>query len=851
MELSAQGQVWATGGMQADYAQLVIGALAVSLAAICYLHDELAGKTRPWRATALFALLQGIVAWAGIFFWSVTPEYKLEVWTRAGGFLSYLLLLRFGMPKRLPLPTAFLFLLQVATAFFPVGSVPILPGDAAPVNWPQVAEAGLFAWLIFAADSAAVRLRMWNRAGSLKLCGGFLALMLLGWLGTGYIDKDTEEELRGYLRARAEIAAVSVRPELIAAFEGFMATGDGPGYAYVNPELQAVQRTSSEIKGLYVVVRRGPDIFFAYSSETEESSGNEAGNRYRRYPDELWQTFSAGHSATAGPYADEWGTFVSAFAPVTSPTGKTIAVLGLDLDAGEWQRTIFRHRLAPISLTLLLFSLGILYVVNRQRLVAAMAKTAASEERFALAMQGANDGLWDWNVATGAVYFSPQWKRMLGVAPDEAETDLRQWAELIHPSERDAVLAELRAYLRGRVDRLECEVRMRHRDGHYIDVLVRAFAVRRGSKDPVPVRVVGTQVDITEKNIAARELQMAKDAAEQSARTRSAFLANMSHEIRTPIHAILGFAQLMRHDENLEPEQQDHLVSIQRNGEYLLGVINEVLEMSKLESARIELHPEEFSLPKALLEVGSLFAGQMKEKGLRYIADGLETLPRYVRADKQKLRQILVNLLGNAVKFTETGQIHVTVSLEPIAQDEGRLIWEVSDSGPGIAAEEQERIFQPFIQAESGVKAGGTGLGLAISREYARLMGGDIWVVSQLNQGSRFRLEIPVHVEHAATSCIVTEEPAAGGEPDPMQKLAVRPEGEATNFDEIVPEGLAAELRDAIRRARIDECEVLLERLRSVCPATTERLKAHLRRFEYGKMLSLLPDETSKPNQGA
>ena len=163
----------------------------------------------------------------------------------------------------------------------------------------------------------------------------------------------------------------------------------------------------------------------------------------------------------------------------TQAMEEPLAALGLDMAAEDWIRTIFRHRLAPICVTLLLFLIGTLYFASRQRLLAAMEQTAASEERFALAMQGANDGLWDWNVATGEVYFSPQWKRMLGLPPDEPETDLRQWAELLHPEDRDGALAQLRAYLRGRVERLEYEVRMRHRDGHYIDVLARAFAVRR------------------------------------------------------------------------------------------------------------------------------------------------------------------------------------------------------------------------------------------------------------------------------------------------------------------------------------------------------------------------------------
>lgn len=854
MELTAQGHTLAAYGLQADYFQFVYGAVALILAALCFLRAGSRRSKKIGRALVLFALLQGIAGWLEIFTWSLLP-HSLKFCVAVLGLLSYAALGRAAWLYRSNWKSVelrreakwaefvlsfglLLFLTQVVLADFPALQGWVLRESAAPISWIQVALLTIMIFMAAFCLPAVVS----RKEIRLSLAVAFLALLLCGEAATDYIARDTDSELRENLQSQAKIAAVAVQPEWIALFDNFMSSGDRADYHFVNPELQAIRKINLDIKSIYLTVLRQGEIVFAYSSEEEAVSGNEAGRRYKRYPPELLQAFSSGRSATVGPYTDEWGSFVSAFAVVGDSSGPEInAVLGIDLDAADWQKTVFRHRLAPICITLLFFIIGLIYFVNRQRLLAAMAQTAASEERFALAMQGANDGLWDWDLTTGEVYFSPQWRRMMGLSLDETGTGLKQWAELLHPEDRDQALEELRDYLQGRVERLEYEVRMRHRDGHYLDVLARAFAVRKG-QERKPVRLVGTQVDITEKNATARALAAAKAEAEQAARARSAFLANMSHEIRTPIHAILGFTQLMQQDANLTQQQRDHMLTIRHNGEYLLAIINEVLEMAKLEAAKPELHQEVFELSGLLLEIAPLFNGQMQEKGLHYSCNGLAALALQVRADKQKLRQILINLMGNAVKFTEAGQIHVTARLEKdTATAQARLVWEVMDSGPGVAEEDRERIFIPFVQAAFGAKIGGTGLGLAISREYARLMGGDITMTSWTGKGSVFRFEVPLE--------LATEFPANEAVA-PLYPLRRVEEGPVNIVDSAsltgLPPDLVSELRDAVVRARIDECEVLIERLRLVCPITAERLLGQLRRYEYGKVLAFLQGEQKK-----
>jgi signal transduction histidine kinase/CheY-like chemotaxis protein len=240
-------------------------------------------------------------------------------------------------------------------------------------------------------------------------------------------------------------------------------------------------------------------------------------------------------------------------------------------------------------------------------------------------------------------------------------------------------------------------------------------------------------------------MRIEKEAAEKSNLAKSAFLANMSHELRTPLNAILGFSQLLSRGENLDQDQRDNLQTITQSGTHLLALINDILDMSKIEAGRAELSAHPFDLREMLSALEAMFSLKAREKGLTLIFDLAPDVPPYIVSDEGKLRQVIVNLVGNAVKFTPTGGATLRVRARPEPGNDVRLFFEVEDTGVGIAPGEIETLFEPFVQTRSGTEAmEGTGLGLPISRKYVSLMGGKVTAKSEPGKGSIFSFDVRV-----------------------------------------------------------------------------------------------------------
>jgi len=334
---------------------------------------------------------------------------------------------------------------------------------------------------------------------------------------------------------------------------------------------------------------------------------------------------------------------------------------------------------------------------------------------------------------------NPAMARMHGYAtPEEMVANVTDLASQVYadPEDRRRILESLDRT--GWVHNYEYQAR--RKDGQLIWVLLSGRTVTDTAGHLLYYQ--GTCLDITEHKHMA-ELQAAKAQAEIANRAKSVFLANMSHEIRTPMNAILGFTQLLLRDPAITPEQRTDLETIDRNGEYLLALLNDVLELSKIEAQRATLKLAPCGLRQLAASVCSMFSARVAAKNLAFTVDLAPDLPSSVLADDGKVRQILVNLLGNAVKFTESGSIALRLRALPQDRDHWLVQAEVEDTGPGIAPDEIGHLFQQFEQTAAGRKAGtGTGLGLAISREFARMMEGDIAVRSVEGHGSVFTVTL-------------------------------------------------------------------------------------------------------------
>ncbi|MFB2939430.1 PAS domain S-box protein [Aerosakkonemataceae cyanobacterium BLCC-F154] len=328
-----------------------------------------------------------------------------------------------------------------------------------------------------------------------------------------------------------------------------------------------------------------------------------------------------------------------------------------------------------------------------------------------------------------------EWERTLGYSLSELEGS--SFWDYVHPDDLESTLGAV-ADLINQKQVINFVNRFRCFDGSYCWIEWRSF--------PIGKLIYSAARDISDRKQVEQELQQAKEAAEAANQAKSAFLATMSHELRTPLNAILGFAQLMNRDATLNPDYQNYMKIIHSNGNYLLKLINEILELSKIEAGRIFLEKKAIDLFEFLQSLHTTFSQQVSNQELQVNLEIFPQVPQYIITDPQKLQQVLINLIGNAIKFTKKGKVTLRVSLE-FPESFLSLRFEVEDTGVGIAPEDLKMIFDAFAQAPAGRQTEeGTGLGLTISRKFIQLMGGKITVNSNLGKGSTFAFTLPVKI---------------------------------------------------------------------------------------------------------
>ncbi|MBI9044637.1 MAG: PAS domain S-box protein [Anaerolineaceae bacterium] len=404
-------------------------------------------------------------------------------------------------------------------------------------------------------------------------------------------------------------------------------------------------------------------------------------------------------------------------------------------------------------------------------------------QRLSYILEGTNAGTWEWNVQTGETIFNPRWAEIIGYTLEEiSPVSIDTWIKYTHPEDLELSNNIFDKHFNGDLDFYECRVRMKHKNGDWVWILDRG-KVSSWTKDGKPLIVSGTHQDITQQVLAeieledhrlhleelvnsrtkelAEEIQIrkkseedlrtAKETAEAANRTKSTFLSNMSHELRTPLNAILGFSQLMARDTSLLNKQQENLEIIIHSGEHLLSLINDILTLSKIEAGKESIETASFDLDKTLSNLKNLFALSASSNEISISVTKEQNIPKYIRTDHGKLRQILINLLNNAIKFTQNGSIDMRIKMGPNILSSGKieLLFEVEDTGIGIPETDLQNIFEAFVQSDNVLsKSEGTGLGLSISQQFVKLLGGELQVSSVVDQGSKFWFSIPVEVVH-------------------------------------------------------------------------------------------------------
>lgn len=404
-----------------------------------------------------------------------------------------------------------------------------------------------------------------------------------------------------------------------------------------------------------------------------------------------------------------------------------------------------------IMITLITISFAVRYRALAKR--ASDSEVQAARERRILdeIIWGTNIGTWEWNVQTGETKFNERWAEIIGYKLKELEpVSIETWLNHAHPEDLKESEILLNRCFEKTATEYDCECRMRHKEGHWVWVHDRGKVVE-WTDDGKPLRMSGTHADITERKGMEKEIIEARLQAEKANQAKSEFLANMSHELRTPMVGIRGVLELLKDNSTVAREADELLECLDSSSHSLMALLNDILDLSKIEAGKLSLHYEVCEPVRIIRQTISLFSAIAQEKGLKLTCDGNEYFDYHCELDPVRFRQILCNLVSNAIKFTEEGSVHVHLEIN-LDENPNRLLVSVQDTGSGMTEDNQVRIFKRFeqLKLEDEKVHKGAGLGLSICQQLAEMMNGSLTVESKIGEGSVFHLSLPVSKAEAS-----------------------------------------------------------------------------------------------------
>jgi PAS domain S-box-containing protein len=432
---------------------------------------------------------------------------------------------------------------------------------------------------------------------------------------------------------------------------------------------------------------------------------------------------------------------------------------------------------------------------SRDTIRAQLQQIRESEQLLNLALESSNVGLWDWEIPSGRVIFSEQYKGQLGEASDEIPASFSEWERRLHPEDRAHALETLRRFVRSKRRTYQNTFRLRHNNGRWIWISSTGFSILDAKG--VTVRVIGTHTDITGFKKLEDKLRRAKEASDRASDAKSTFLAKVSHELRTPLNGMLGSLQLLK-TTVLDEEQRGLLDLGYSSGRWMLSIIGDGLDLARIEAGKLELVATAFDPARLVSELLVFQKASIAAKGLELVERIDPSVPGRLRGDSAAIRQIVANLVGNAIKFTDQGSILVSLQARPGKGPEHvQLILTVEDTGIGIPKGASREIFKPFQQAATADnrQSGGIGLGLAVCRELVKLMGGTIRHRSRAHHGTRFTVTLPLEVLPSTPEMKLAAESAA--EPCAGRVLVVDDDATSRHMAALMLEKLGARVDTA------------------------------------------------------